>query len=64
MDYAPIVIRDCVDTVDGPDFHTWALSCIERAFGWVITADEALRAVAGEHAVTPAVSSFNSGERG
>ena len=64
MDYAPIVVRECVDTVDGPDFHTWALSCIERAFGWVMTTDEALRAVAGERPVTSAVSSFISGERG
>ncbi|MQA87791.1 MAG: isochorismatase family protein [Streptosporangiales bacterium] len=44
-DYAPIVVADCVDTMDGPDFHRMALACIERAFGWVMRSDEALRAV-------------------
>jgi nicotinamidase-related amidase len=34
MDYAPIVISDCVNTCDGPEFHDQALSIIERAFGW------------------------------
>jgi nicotinamidase-related amidase len=48
MDYAAIVISDCVDTCDGPDFHAKALSIIERAFGWVMTGDQALRLVAGE----------------
>ena len=33
-DYSCVVIEDCVDTVDGPDFHGAALACIERAFGW------------------------------
>ena len=47
MDYAAIVVTDCVDTVDGPDFHQAALRCIERAFGWVMTPEEALRAVTG-----------------
>ena len=47
MDYAPIVIAECVDTVDGSDFHQAALGCIERAFGWVMSADEALRVVTG-----------------
>jgi biuret amidohydrolase len=48
MDYAAIVISECVDTCDGPEFHAKALSIIERAFGWVMTGDEALRVVAGE----------------
>lgn len=41
-DYSCVVISDCVDTVDGPDFHSAALSCIDRAFGWVMTSEEAL----------------------
>ena len=45
MDYAAIVVADCVDTVDGDEFHRAALSCIERAFGWVMSQEEALRAV-------------------
>ncbi|MFP6733623.1 MAG: cysteine hydrolase [Rhodospirillales bacterium] len=44
-DYAAIVIEDCVDTMDGPDFHSAALKCIETAFGWVMSSDEALEAV-------------------
>jgi biuret amidohydrolase len=47
-DFATIVVGDCVDTVDGPDFHREALAMIARAFGWVLTADEALAAVAPE----------------
>jgi nicotinamidase-related amidase len=33
-DFSCVVIEDCVDTVDGPDFHSAALACIKRAFGW------------------------------
>lgn len=46
MDYAAIVVSDCVDTCDGDEFHQRALRCIERAFGWVMSSDEALAAVA------------------
>jgi nicotinamidase-related amidase len=52
-DYACIVVTDCVDTVDGPEFHHSALQCIERAFGWVMTSDEALAAVRPELAARP-----------
>jgi hypothetical protein len=31
--------------MDGPDFHSAALKCIETAFGWVMSSDEALSAV-------------------
>jgi len=44
-DYACIVVEDCVDTVDGPEFHAAALKCIRRAFGWAMPADVALREV-------------------
>lgn len=50
-DYACIVVSDCVDTVDGPDFHGAALACVERAFGWVMDSGEALAAVAPARAV-------------
>jgi nicotinamidase-related amidase len=46
-DYACIVISECVDTVDGPGYHDAALRCIGRAFGWVMTGDEAMRVAAG-----------------
>ena len=45
-DYAAIVIEDCVDTMDGADFHSASLKCIETAFGWVMGSDAALSAVA------------------
>ena len=41
-DYAPIVIEDCVDTMDGDDLHHAALACIRTALGWVMSADDAL----------------------
>jgi biuret amidohydrolase len=44
-DYACIVVTDCVDTVDGPDFHQSALDIVQRAFGWVMSGDDALAAV-------------------
>lgn len=50
-DYACIVVEDCVDTVDGPEYHEAALKCIRRAFGWAMPADEALREVGAVSAV-------------
>ncbi len=50
-DYACIVVEDCVDTVDGPEFHAAALKCIQRAFGWAMPADMALREVGAAHAL-------------
>ena len=41
-DYAVIVARDCVDTMDGPALHEAALACIRTAFGFVLTSDEIL----------------------
>jgi nicotinamidase-related amidase len=45
-DFAAIVVSDCVETVDGPEFHEQALRLIERAFGWVLPSSEAIAAVA------------------
>jgi ureidoacrylate peracid hydrolase len=39
-DYAVIVPRDCVDTMDGPALHEAALACIRTAFGTVLTSQE------------------------
>ena len=41
-DYVPIVIEDCVDTMDGDDLRHAALACIRTALGWVMSADDAL----------------------
>lgn len=46
LDYAPVVISDCVDTIDGPPLHEAALTCIRAAFGWIMDSDEALRTFA------------------
>ncbi len=46
-DYAPIVIEDCVDTMDGNELHLAALACIRTALGWVMSADDALARIAG-----------------
>jgi nicotinamidase-related amidase len=46
-DYAVIVVSDCVGTMDGPELHEAALGCIERAYGWVLPAPEALEAASG-----------------
>lgn len=44
-DYACLVVKECVDTMDGESFHRAALLCIERAFGWVVGLDEVLESV-------------------
>jgi nicotinamidase-related amidase len=33
-DYRVIVASDCVDTMDGPDLHSFALQSIRAALGW------------------------------
>lgn len=40
LDYAPIVVEDCVDTIDGPELHAASLTCIRAAFGWTTPSDE------------------------
>lgn len=49
-DFAAIVIKDCVDTMDGDAMHEAALACIGAAFGWTMTGSEALAAVSGDTA--------------
>jgi nicotinamidase-related amidase len=45
LDYASVVIEDCVDTMDGPVLHEAALTCLRAAFGWVMSSDEAIALV-------------------
>ena len=45
LDYAAIVIEDCVDTMDGPALHDAALACLRAAFGWVMRSDAVLNAI-------------------
>jgi biuret amidohydrolase len=37
LDYAGVVIEDCVASMDGPALHDAALACIRAAFGWTAT---------------------------
>lgn len=46
-DYAVFVVEDCVDSMDGPELHEAALTCIRAAFGWVMTSDEVVGALRG-----------------
>lgn len=36
-DFAPVVVEDCVDTMDGPELHAAGLAVIRTAFGWTMT---------------------------
>ena len=46
LDYAVIVVEDCVDSMDGSALHDAALACIRTAFGWVMPSAEVLAEVA------------------
>lgn len=46
LDYAVIVIEDCVDTMDSPAHHEAALLCLRTAFAHVMSAGDALALVA------------------
>jgi len=39
-DYAVIVVKDCVETMDGPALHEAGLLCIKTAFGFVLDTAE------------------------
>ncbi|HEY0146426.1 MAG TPA: cysteine hydrolase [Methylovirgula sp.] len=39
-DFAVIVVKDCVETMDGSALHDAGLLCIRTAFGFVIDTDE------------------------
>jgi biuret amidohydrolase len=39
-DYAVVVVKDCVETMDGPALHEAGLLCIKTAFGFVLDTDE------------------------
>jgi nicotinamidase-related amidase len=41
-DYAAVVVEDCVETMDTPEVHESALTCVRAAFGWVRSTDEVL----------------------
>ena len=45
LDYAVVVVEDCVDSMDGPALHEAALTCLRTAFAWVMPSGEALEQV-------------------
>ena len=47
-DYAPVVVEDCVDTMDGPELHAAALSCIRAALGWVMPSEQVIQGLLGD----------------
>ena len=47
-DYAPVVVEDCVDTMDGPELHAAALSCIRAALGWVLPSEQVIQGLLGD----------------
>jgi biuret amidohydrolase len=46
-DYAVVVVRDCVDTMDGRAHHDAALLCLSTAFAHVMDSAEVLEMAAG-----------------
>lgn len=40
LDFAPVVVEDCVDTMDGPDLHAAGLAVVRTAFGWTMSAKQ------------------------
>lgn len=53
-DFAPVVVEDCVDTMDGPDLHAAGLAVIRTAFGWCMTATQIEDEIFAELASRPA----------
>ena len=50
LDYAPVIIEDCVDTMDGRALHDAALACFSAAFGWIMRSDTVFGAIIGRPA--------------
>jgi nicotinamidase-related amidase len=44
-DYKVYVVEDCVDSMDGPEFHDAAVMLINRIIGKVVKADDMVKLV-------------------
>lgn len=53
LDYAVVVVTDCVASMDGAALHEAALQCIGTAFGWVMDGSDAIRHVLSGNATNP-----------
>ena len=49
-DYRVIVLEDCMDSMDGRDFHDAAIKIIRRTIGQVMMSDELIRMMDAEKA--------------
>lgn len=47
-DYDVTMVSDCVDTIDGPEYHQAALKVFERAFGKVRTGNDLIKELRSE----------------
>jgi nicotinamidase-related amidase len=52
LDYSVIMVEDCMDSMDGRDFHDAALKIMRRILGRVMTSDEVVKLVSGEATVS------------
>ncbi len=50
-DYRVIMLEDCMDSMDGRDFHEAAIKIMRRIIGQVMTSQELLRALDEEKAL-------------
>ncbi|MBT2686031.1 isochorismatase family cysteine hydrolase [Bacillus sp. ISL-37] len=50
-DYDVTMVSDCVDTMDGPEYHEMALKVFERAFGKVKSSEQVIHEVKGNLSV-------------
>jgi nicotinamidase-related amidase len=46
LDYAAVVIEDCVASMDGPALHDAALACMRAAFGWTASSEDVWKLLA------------------
>jgi nicotinamidase-related amidase len=56
LDYLPIVVEDCVGSMDGEDRHDAALLCIRTALGFAMPQDEVFAALAANGIGTDAAA--------
>jgi biuret amidohydrolase len=47
LDYAALVIEDCVASMDGPVLHDAALACVRAAFGWTVNSADVWKILDG-----------------
>lgn len=50
-DFSVTVVSDCVQTMDGGEFHSSALAIFKRAFGWVMDSSELLKTWDGDNGI-------------